>query len=111
MEIKEERKGAVTVLRPVGPLAQADADQFKNRLMEVRTASLGRFVIDASAVPFIDSKGLEALVDANNELASSGQSLKLCSINETLREVLDLTELFNLFEQYEDVSAAVRSFL
>ncbi len=111
MEIREEKKGAVTVLRPVGPLTQSDAEQFKTRLAEVRTTSLGRFVIDTSGVPFVDSKGLEALVDVNQELAASGQSLKMCGVNETLREVFDLTELASLFEQYEDVSAAVRSFL
>lgn len=111
MQIQEEKKGAVTVLRPEGPLTQADAEQFKARLMQVRTASLGRFIVDAAAVPYIDSKGLEALVEANEELSRSGQSLKICGLNETLREVLDLTELAQLFENYEDASAAVRSFL
>lgn len=111
MQIQQERKGAVTVLRPTGPLTQADAEQFKSQLMQVRAASLGRFVVDAAAVPYVDSKGLEVLVEANEELARSGQTLKLCGLNETLREVLDLTELASLFEQYEDVHAAIRSFL
>lgn len=111
MQIQEERKGAVTVLRPVGPLTQADVEQFKSRLMQVRKESLGRFVVDASAVAFIDSNGLEALVDANDELSKSGQSLKLCGLNETLREVLNLTDLSSLFESFDDVSSAVRSFL
>jgi len=111
MEIQEERKGAVTVLRPVGPLTQADVEQFQGRLKEVRHQSLGRFVVDAAAVAFIDSRGLECLVDAHDELARSGQSLKVCGLNETLREVFNLTELSSLFESFEDVSSAVRSFL
>lgn len=111
MKIQEERKGAVTVIRPEGPLTLTDAEQFKSRLMQVRAASLGRFVVDASAVPYVDSKGLEALVEAHDELERSGQSLKLCGVNETLREVFDLTEIAQLFEHYEDTSAAVRSFL
>ena len=111
MQIQEEKKGAVTVLRPVGPLTQADVDQFKSRLMQVRKESLGRFVVDASAVAFIDSNGLEALVDVNEELGHSGQSLKLCGLNETLREVLNLTDLSSLFESFDDVGSAVRSFL
>src|SRR5699024_2387311 len=108
MQIQEERKGAVTVLRPMGPLAQGDVEQFTGRLEQVRDQSLGRFVVDMSASAFIDSKGLEALVDVHDELARSGQSLRVCGLNETLREVFNLTELSSLFESFEDVGAAVR---
>lgn len=111
MNIQEQKQGAVTVLRPSGPLTQTDADEFKAKLLEVRGASMGRFVVDVSEVPFVDSHGLETLVDTTEQLSRGGQSLKLSGVNETLREVFDLTELGSLFEQFEDVSAAVRSFL
>jgi anti-anti-sigma factor len=68
-------------------------------------------VLDASAIQFVDSKGLEALVDAYDAIAQTGQSLKLCGVNETIRQVLELTELASRFEHFADVNAAVRSFL
>ena len=111
MQISEEKKGAVTVVRPQGPLTAADVSEFKQHLLQVRNSSMGRFVVDASAVAYVDSKGLEALADVNDELAQSGQSLKLCAINETLREVLDLTDLASSFDRFDDVGSAVRSFL
>ncbi len=111
MEMQEQRQGAVTVLKPVGPLCQDDASQFRKRAGELLTRSLGRFVVDASAIPYVDSKGLEGLVELTEILGQSGQVLKLCAVNDTLREVLDLTDLASMFEPYEDVTAAVRSFL
>lgn len=99
------------MLRPVGPLVQEDAAEFRRRLMELRQSSLGRFIVDAAAVPYADSRGLEVLLDVHEELARAGQSLKLCGLNETLREVLTLTELSACFEHFEDTGAAVRSFL
>ncbi len=111
MEISETRQGAVTVVKPMGPLVQSDADQFRTRLREVMTKSLGRFVVDASGVPYVDSKGLEALVEATDELSQSGQALRLCGSTETVREVLELTDLSTQFEHFEDVGSAVRSFL
>lgn len=111
MQIQEDQQGAVTVLKPIGPLTREEADVFRQKLMHVRAASLGRLVVDASAIPFVDSGGLEALVEANQELSRSGRSLKLCGLNETLREVLDLTELASQFERFEDAGSAVRSFL
>ena len=112
MILHEQKHGAVTVLRPEGPLAGAeDAGELKTRLIELLSSNLGRCVVDASAVPFVDSKGLEALVETNEEMAGSGHVLKLCGANETVRQVLELTELASRFEHFADVNAGVRSFL
>jgi anti-anti-sigma factor len=101
----------VTVLRPVGPLTQADADQFKARLIEVATQTLGRVVIDASRVPYVDSHGLESLVEMSEAMGESGRVLKICALGETLREVFDLTGWGDAFEYYRDPISGVRSFL
>ena len=111
MKILEQRHGAVTVLKPEGALLDADADQFKSGAVNSLRATMGRVVVDMSAVPFVDSKGLEALLDVTDEMSQQGQSLKLCATNKTVREVLELTDLVSLFEHYEDVNSAVRSFL
>jgi anti-anti-sigma factor len=111
VQIDETRHGAVTVLKPVGPLTGEGAELFRARVRETMTTSLGRFVIDASAVPLADSRGLEALADSADDLAATGLGLRLCSPTETLRETLELTELSGLFEYYQDVQTAVRSFL
>ena len=111
MEILEQRQGAVTVLKPQGALAGQDSEQFEGRLKEVLGTSLGRFVLDASEIAYVDSKALEALLDATERLGDSGQALRLCGANELVREVLDLTDLARFFEHYQDVNSAVRSFL
>jgi anti-sigma B factor antagonist len=111
MEINEQRQGAVTVLKPQGPLVAQDAEQFKDKLAGVLATSLGRFVVDASEIPYVDSRGLEVLKEATEQLSDSGQALRLCGANETVREVLDITDLSKLFEHYQDVNSAVRSFL
>lgn len=111
MEIGETRQGAVTVIKPAGPLCLGDAEQFRRHVAEVQSRSLGRLVIDASSIAYVDSQGLEALVAVSDELAGGGRSLRICGAGDTLREVFDLTGLAERFELYEDVNAAVRSFL
>ncbi len=111
MELQESKYGAVTVLKPAGPLVGEDSEQFKLKLIELLASSMGRCVVDASDMPYVDSQGLEALVDANDEVASTGHSLKLCGLSDTVRQVLDLTELSSHFEHFADVNTAVRSFL
>jgi anti-anti-sigma factor len=111
MEIQEQTQGAVTVLKPMGPLTAADAPRFKTRAMGLINRNLGRVVIDASAIPFLDSSGIEALADVTEELGQSGRALKLCGANATIRQVLELTGWSDAFEYFDDVHGGVRSFL
>jgi anti-sigma B factor antagonist len=111
MKIQAQQKGAVTIVRPEGPLLEIDAEQVKKALLDTSAETLGRVVLDMEAIPFVDSRGLEVLVEVTEEMSESGQALKLCAANKTVREVLELTALAPLFEHFEDVSSAARSFL
>ena len=111
MKIHEQLQGAVIILKPEGPLVELDAGVVKQRLLQTLNATLGRFVVDMSAIPYVDSKGLEALVDVTEEMGRSGQALRMCGANKTVREVLELTDLASLFEHFHDANTAVRSFL
>lgn len=111
MQIEENKQGAVMVLRPRGPVVGTDAKTLSRRAREVFKETRGRFVLDASEIAFVDSLGLEALLEVTQMLAPSGQSLKLCQTNETVREALNLTGISDEFEHYEDAHHAARSFL
>ena len=111
MEIDEQTHGEVRVLRPLGPLTREDAAQFRDRALAVAASSLGRVVVDASSMAYVDSSGLEVLADLAEALAAGGRSLKLAGVNETMLEILDITNQSELYDLYEDVNPAVRSFL
>ena len=112
MRIDTHRHGAVSVVRPDGPvITEDDATLLRTESFNVLGTTLGRFIVDASEMTFVDSNGLEALVDITDEVSAGGQQLKLCAVSETLREILVLTGLTNKFQQFEDVQSAVRSFL
>ena len=111
VDIQTQRQGAVIIVRPEGALAAPDAEQLKRTLLDQSTASLGRVVLNLEAVPFVDSRALEVFVDVTEQLGVGGQVLKLCGVNKTVREVLELTDLTGLFDHFEDANTAVRSFL
>jgi anti-anti-sigma factor len=112
MQVEQQRHGAVTVVRPMGPLSnKSDSIVLLREIDEVMQKSLGRFILDATDVTFIDSSGLEALVDISDSMSLSGKSLRVCGVCETVREVFLITDVASKFQQYEDVQTAVRSFL
>lgn len=111
MKIRTQQSGAVTIVRPEGPILSEDADAVKTAILCAIRENLGRIVVDAAKVTYVDSKGLEVLLAMTEELSQGGQTLKLCALNGTVREVLDLTGLASEFEYYDDPTTAVRSFL
>lgn len=111
MDILENSHGAVLVLKPIGALVEADATAFLAKAMDAATRTLGRLVVDVSAVPYVDSRGVEALLELTEKLGEGGRPLKLCLTPATLRQVLELTGWIEAFEMCDDVPTAVRSFL
>jgi len=111
VKIQKYQSGAVGVVRLDGPILGDDTEAFKADLLAAARDHLGRVVLDASGLTFVDSQGLEALLDVTEELGDSGHALKLCALNQTVRHVLELTGLSAQFEFYADTNAAVRSFL
>ena len=87
----------------------ADADQLRVQLTQAAEDGSG-VVLDVSAASFVDSRGLEVLVDAGEQLIRGGGTLKLARASPTLLEVLELCELASMFERFDDVNAAVGSF-
>lgn len=109
--ITEQRQGAVTVLKPEGPFVQEQAEALASSALPRVKPLLGRMVVDMAASPYIDSAGLETLLDIADEMDKCGQTLRLAAVSATIREVFELTELTNRFEYHDDANSAVRSFL
>ncbi|MFI4872274.1 MAG: STAS domain-containing protein [Phycisphaerales bacterium JB058] len=110
MNIDTQQQAAVTVLTPRGPLLASDADEVGTAVKNALASNLGRVVLDVSKIPYTDSRGLEMIHSIGTELVSAGRVFKLAGANETMREVLALTEVGALCEQFDDVTTAVRSF-
>ncbi|MEM8756337.1 MAG: STAS domain-containing protein [Planctomycetota bacterium] len=110
MQIEEHQQAAVSVLSPAGSLVGPDADVLRSRVREAVRANAGRVVLDLTHVTFIDSAGLEAVADLSDEMTAVARTLKIAAANDTLREVLDVTEVGAACDRFDDVGAAVRSF-
>jgi len=109
VKIVHEQDGDVEVIKPRGPLVAEDSEQLRRQVNKAMEEHGGAVILDMSGVPFVDSQGLEALMDLTEHLIRTGQALKVCGLNETLCEVLEITELAALFEQFDDVASAVGS--
>jgi anti-anti-sigma factor len=103
MDIECMNRGETLIVCPRGLLAGAEAESLRTYLGELAGNGKTEVVLDCSKLRFVDSRGLEVLMEAAEQFIRSGQTLKLAGAKATLQEVLDLTELASLFEFQSEV--------
>jgi anti-anti-sigma factor len=111
MGIDIKKMGTVDVIVPRGPLAEDDAETFIAQVEKRLEAASARFVLDMTDVSFLDSRGIEGIVETADALRSRGGRLRLAATPATCREVLELTGHADRVDFFDDTQSAVRSFL
>ncbi len=95
----------VKVVRPTGILDGTKASQFRKEISDQVEANAEVVLIDFQDVTFMDSSGLGALVLALKTVRAAGSTLVVCSINEQIRILFELTSMDRVFEMYESREA------
>ncbi len=111
MNLKTELNGAVTVIVVREERIDAhNSDQLKaemNRLFESGTKDL---LVDLKEVRFIDSSGLGVLVSGFKNASTRQGSIKLCSLQNQVKSMFELTRLHRVFDIYQTVDEALDSY-
>jgi anti-sigma B factor antagonist len=69
-----------------------------------------KLLLNLAEVTYIDSAGLGEMVGSYATLASQGGSMKLLHAQTRVRDVLQITKLYTVFEAFTDENAALASF-
>ncbi len=105
-----ERQGAVFVFRGQQPLCGEYADDATQAMREAATGGQPLAVLDMQSVALIDGRGLETLLQAQDEFETRGGCLKLAAANGLCRDILRCTGVAERFELHSDIRSAVGSF-
>jgi len=111
VKIDAHRIGSITVITPRGAIAQDDVEEWTQVMEEYRQKTNGRIVLELSDVPFMDSRGIEALWDLADSQREGGQTTKLAAVPELCREIFELTGVAEYLDMFDTPESAVRSFL
>jgi anti-anti-sigma factor len=109
MKITQQRTGQSVVVAPQGAIIGADAEQLGTVLTELLGEGARSVTLALGEVPFVDSRGLEVLMESGERLIRAGKPLRLAGANEILHEVLRLTGLAPLFEFVSAAAAGPES--
>ena len=111
LEITERDASGVTVLSLTGRVVLGDeSNQLRTKLKELLVQGNRKLVLDLAEVKYIDSAGLGALVAAHASAQNQGASMKLANLTKKFDEQLHITKLVTVFDVFDTVDGAVKSF-
>ena len=88
----------IKVFQPSGILDGSESQDFRQEISEIADSGAKIILVDFQNVTFMDSSGLGALVLAFKTLRDADIKLVICSINEQVRILFELTGMDKVFE-------------
>ncbi len=96
------------ILEVVGEVDLYNADLLKQHLREVSEAG-AHAVVNLGRVAYIDSSGIGALISGRGALEKSGGSLRLCEIQPSVLQVMQMTRLVSFFDIHDTEATALEA--
>lgn len=104
------RSGGVTVVDLSGRITYAEAGALREFLDDLIGQGQTRILLNFGEITSIDSSGIGELVASYVTIKRRGGDLKMLHLTSHIEEVLTLTKLSFLLEDFNDEQTAVRSF-
>lgn len=98
-------KPGVKVIEPSGILDGTQAEEFRQQVEDALAEGADTLLIDLKGITFVDSSGLGILVVVLKKVRAARKNMYVCSINEQVRMLFELTSMDQVFEVLEDRTA------
>ncbi|MBW4482458.1 MAG: STAS domain-containing protein [Tildeniella torsiva UHER 1998/13D] len=95
----------VQVIEPTGILDSTKAEAFRESVETLLQEGAEVILVDLKDITFIDSSGLGTLVVLLKKARGLNRSFCICSINDQVRMLFELTSMDRVFEIYENRQA------
>ena len=103
--------GDVAVVDLSGRITLGDGSgTVRERVKELVNLGSKQILLNLGDVSYIDSAGLGELVGSYATVSNQGGKIKLLNAQSKVRDVLQITKLYTVFENFTDEASAVRSF-
>jgi len=103
VETLEGLRDGRRILRLIGPLTLANLFNFQSL---VRAEKAPVVIVDMTAVPYVDSAGIGALMGAHVTRQKDGRALALAGVNQRVKDALEVTRVLQFFKVYPSVAEA-----
>jgi anti-sigma B factor antagonist len=103
--------GDVSVVDVAGRITLGEGSSaLRDMMRDLVSKSQKKILLNLGEVSYIDSSGIGELVSGFTTVTNSGGNLKLLGLNKRVKDLLQITKLYTVFDVHEDEAGAIRSF-
>ena len=111
MRIKTSEKYSAVIIEFKGNvIGGPDSEEFSKLLHSYIDEGKKNIVVDLKNVKFMNSSGLGMLISGFTTVKNGGGTFKLANATEKINSLLVITKLITIFENYNSVDEAIKSF-
>jgi anti-sigma B factor antagonist len=111
VKLSTRQVGDVSVVDVAGRITLGEGSSaLRDTLREMVAKNQKKILLNLGEVSYIDSSGIGELVSGFTTVANSGGQLKLLNLTKRVKDLLQITKLYTVFDVHEDEASAVRSF-
>jgi anti-sigma B factor antagonist len=111
MKLNHYEKDGIAILEPKGKIMGGpDATLLHDQLHEFIEKGKKKVVVDMAQVEWMNSTGLGILISGLTTLRNNQGELKLANVTGKIQSLLTITKLITVFEAFDSVEEAVKSF-
>jgi anti-sigma B factor antagonist len=111
VKLSTRQVGDVTVVDVAGRITLGEGSSaLRDTLRELVGKGQKKILLNLGDVTYIDSSGIGELVSGFTTVTNSGGQLKLLGLNKRVKDLLQITKLYTVFDVHEDEGGAIRSF-
>ncbi|MGH7249814.1 MAG: STAS domain-containing protein [Minisyncoccia bacterium] len=112
MSITTREVGDVTIIDISGRLSMYEnAGNLRDLIIELAEKGNKKVVLNLADTTYVDSCGIGEMISGFTKLANQGARLKLLALTKRVKDLLQITKLYTVFDVYEDEASAVQSFV
>ncbi|MFL6352976.1 MAG: STAS domain-containing protein [Bryobacteraceae bacterium] len=111
VKLTSRQVGDVTVIDAAGRITLGEgASAFRDMIRDLAAKGNKKILLNLSEVSYIDSSGIGEMVSGFTTVTNNGGQLKLVGLSKRVKDLLQITKLYTVFEAFDEEPEAVRSF-
>ena len=112
VKLTTRQVGDVTVIDVAGRITLGEGSStLRDAMRDLVSKGQKKILLNLGDVSYIDSSGIGELVSGFTTVTNGGGGLKLLNLNKRVKDLLQITKLYTVFDVHEDEAGAIRSFV
>lgn len=111
MKISTRFVDDITILDIKGKITLGSGDIIlRDRIQQLLTQKTKNIIINLVDVTYVDSSGIGELVSCHTSVSKAKGKLVLLNMTHKIKDLLQITQLIKVFDNYNDEKEAIESF-